>query len=260
MPYDNLKLDVSGAVATLTIDRPKALNAIDSGTIAEIQAALDELAAHDGVRALIVTGGGEKAFVAGADIKEMAPLGATAALEFSKNAHAALRRIEQLPIPVIAAVNGFALGGGCELVLACDFALASENARFGQPEVMLGVIPGMGGAVRLVRKVGPGWARRLLVTGAQIDAQQALAIGLVTEVVPQAELLDRARVLAGKVAEMAPLAVRWAKEAAQLAEETDLATGLVHEQRVFGACFATDDQKEGMSAFTEKRKPTWSGR
>ena len=178
MPYDNLKLDVSGAVATLTIDRPKALNAIDSRTVAEIQAALDELATHEGVRALIVTGGGEKAFVAGADIKEMAPLGATEALEFSKNAHAALRRIEQLPIPVIAAVNGFALGGGCELMLACDFAVASENARFGQPEVMLGVIPGMGGAVRLVRKVGPGWARRLLVTGAQIDAQQALAIGL----------------------------------------------------------------------------------
>lgn len=260
MPYDNLKLDVSGAVATLTIDRPKALNAIDSKTVAEIEAALDELSTHGDVRALIVTGGGEKAFVAGADIKEMAPLGATEGLEFSRKAHAALRRLEQLPIPVIAAVNGFALGGGCELMLACDFALASENARFGQPEVMLGVIPGMGGAVRLVRKVGPGWARRLLVTGAQIDAQQALAIGLVTEVVPQAELLDRARALAGKIAEMAPLAVRWAKEAAQLAEETDLETGLRHEQRVFGACFATQDQKEGMSAFTDKRKAAWSGR
>jgi len=259
MSYRNLKLEFADAVAVLTIDRPQALNAIDSQTVAEIQAALDELEAQPGVRALIVTGAGEKAFVAGADIKEMAPLGATEALGFSKNAHAALRRLEQLPIPVIAAVNGFALGGGCELVLACDFAIASDNARFGQPEVMLGVIPGMGGAVRLVRKVGPGWARRLLVTGAQIDAQQALAIGLVTEVVPRAELLDRARALAAEVVKMAPLAVRWAKEAAQLAEEADLETGLRHEQRVFGACFATQDQKEGMAAFGEKRKATWSG-
>jgi len=256
--FDNVSLEQSDGIAILTIDRPKALNAIDAATVRDIGSALDALDRN--VRALIVTGAGDKAFVAGADIKEMAALGATEALEFAQRAQAVLRRLERLPIPVIAAVNGFALGGGCELVLACDFVLAAESARFGQPEVALGVTPGMGGTVRLVRKVGPGWARRLLVTGEQIRADQARTLGLVTEVVPPEGLLDRARALAAEIAQKAPLAVRWAKASAARAEETDLDTGLELEARTFAGCFATQDQKEGMAAFAEKRKPSWSGR
>ncbi len=256
--YENIAFEEHDGIARLTVDRPRALNALNAATLREIHACVDALPSS--VRVLIVTGAGDKAFVAGADIKEMASMSSTEVLGFTQEGHAALAALEALPLPVIAAVNGFALGGGCELMLACDFAVAAETARFGQPEVALGVTPGLGGTVRLSRRVGPAWSRRLLVTGEQIDARQALTIGLVTEVVPATTLHERCQELAVQIRSQAPLAVAWAKRASQLAEEAALSAGLEHEQRVFASAFATEDQKEGMAAFVEKRTVTWKGR
>mgnify|MGYP006266325495 FL=1 len=257
MTERTVRVEVEDGVATWTIDRPQALNALDPNTLQALRDAVDGVSPD--VRAIVVTGAGDKAFVAGADIKAMAAMGPLEAERFSVEGHRTLAAFEALPIPTFAAVNGFALGGGCELMLACDVAVAAPHARFGQPEVGLGVIPGLGGTVRLPRRVGPGWARRLLVTGERIDAATAARIGLVTEVVESGSVLDRALELAGAAAKQAPRAVSWAK-ASCLHAEGSLEGALALEQRLFGLCFATKDQREGMEAFVEKRPAVWSGR
>lgn len=246
-----------GEITTLTINRPKALNALNSETLLALEAAIDAL--DPSCRVVIITGSGEKSFVAGADIKEMASLSAVEAARFAGIGHRVFARLESLEIPTIAAVNGFALGGGCELMLSCDFAIASDNARFGQPEVGLGVIPGFGGTVRLGRRVGPAMAKQLLYTGAPVKAPEALRIGLVNEVMPQAELMPRAQKIAQQIVKSAPLAVRWAKESCRMAAESNTWTACKFEQELFGLCFSTEDQTEGMGAFVEKRAASWKG-
>jgi enoyl-CoA hydratase len=258
MSFQNVRLEIEADVAVLTVDRPKALNALDPDTVSELTEAVRSLSPD--VRALVVTGAGDKAFVAGADIKRMASMTPREGIAFAEAGQELLRTLECQPFPVIAAVNGFALGGGSELVLACDFAVASENAQFGQPEVLLGIIPGFGGTVRLGRRVGPGWARRLVTTGERIDAATAARIGLVTEVVPAGQALARAQELAQMVKKNAPRAVAWAKESALFAEEHEADGASRFERTLFGLCFTTEDQAEGMGAFVEKRKPNWSGR
>jgi len=258
MSQSNVRYEIEGGVATLTIDRPKALNALDVQTVNEIGACLDGLDAD--ARVLVVTGAGEKAFVAGADIKGMTSMSAQEAVSFSKATQEVMTRIEHLPIPVIAAVDGFALGGGCELAMCCDFIIASERAQFGQPEVAIGLIPGFAGTVRLSRKVGPGWARRLIVTGERIDAETSFRIGLVTEVVPSGQALSRAQELGATIAKNAPRAIALAKECCLFGEERDAAGAAAYERNAFGLVFTTEDRVEGLSAFIEKRSPTWKGR
>jgi enoyl-CoA hydratase len=257
---ENAGLTIAHAegVTTLTIDRPKALNALDPNLVEALGRALDAVPAE--TRAVVLTGAGEKAFVAGADIKAMAAFSAEDARAFSEKLHGVGRRLERLDVPVIAAVNGFCLGGGCELMLACDFAIAADNARFGQPEVGLGVIPGFGGTTRLGRRIGDARARQMIFTGETIDAAEALRVGLVTELHPLADLMDRARALAAKIAKNAPLAVAHAKRSARVGEETDLSTANAFETSAFALCFATEDQAEGMKAFMEKRPAAWKGR
>jgi enoyl-CoA hydratase len=249
-----VRAEREGPVLTLLIDRPKALNALNPETLEALSAALDE---RGDARAIVLTGAGNKAFVAGADIKQMAGMTVDEGMSFSHRGQVIFDRLERLPVPVIAAVNGFALGGGCELAMACDFIVASERARFGQPEVGIGVIPGFGGTVRMRRLVGPGWARRLLVTGEQIDAQTALRIGLVTELVAPDALRARAQALAEQIAENAPKAVGWAKESTVHAEDDGHEGALAYERNAFGLCFSTEDLREGMRAFLEKRSPSW---
>ena len=252
---ENLKVDTRDAIVRITIDRPKVLNALNRATILELGRAID--AVDPNARVVIITGGGEKAFVAGADISEMAPFDPVQAAEFAALGHRTLMKLEALPQPVIAEVNGFALGGGCELMLACDFAIASDKARFGQPEVGLGVTPGFGGTVRLGRRIGTAMARQLLYTGEQVKADEALRIGLVNEVVPADRLRARVDELAARIAKNAPQAIALAKRSAHFAEENELGAACDFEQLIFGMTFATDDQKEGMKAFVEKRPPAW---
>lgn len=257
MSYENLLLETQDGITRITVNRPKALNALNRATLVELDRALQDL--PSGTRVLVLTGAGEKSFVAGADITEMSAMSATEANAFSALGHRALSRIEALTVPVIAEVNGYALGGGCELMLACDFAIASDNARFGQPEVGLGVTPGFGGTTRLVRRIGEARARQLLFTGEQVSATDAQSMGLVNQVVPAAGLRDRVTELAQKIVKNAPLAVAYAKRLAIAAKETDLSTANLLEQQVFGLCFATEDQKEGMRAFVTREQPTWRG-
>lgn len=244
-------------VAILTIDRPKALNALDAATLAALDAALDQVGDS---RAVVVTGAGEKAFVAGADIHAMAKLTPLEAAHFSAFGQRVFDRLEQLPMPVIAAVNGFALGGGCELALACDLVLAAPNALFGQPEVALGVIPGFGGTQRLVRRVGSMRARELTFTGRRVKADEAVAIGLALCVVTEGSVRDAAIALANQIAAQGPVAVRLAKRAILDGDGADMRVGLAGEKTLFALCFATDDQKEGMAAFLEKRPAGFVGR
>jgi enoyl-CoA hydratase len=257
MAYENLKVDASSGVVRITIDRPKVLNALNRATMIELDRAIEAL--DPSARVVVITGGGEKAFVAGADISEMATLGSVLASEFARAGQRTLMKLEALPQPVIAEVNGFALGGGCELMLACDFAIASDKARFGQPEVGLGVTPGFGGSVRLGRRIGTGMARQLLYSGEQIKAEEALRIGLVNEVVPAEKLRARVDELAARIIKNAPLAVALTKRSAHLGEESELAAACDFEAQVFGATFSTEDQKEGMRAFLEKRAAAWKG-
>jgi len=240
-------------VATVTITREQALNALNTDVLNELSAAFDRAAA-DRARCLVVTGAG-RAFVAGADVASMAPMSRAEAKAFSELGNGVFRKLELLPIPSIAAVNGFALGGGCELALACDIRLASEDAVFAQPEVGLGVTPGFGGSQRLPRVVGQGIARELLYTGARVDASRALAIGLVNAVHPAADLLPAAAELAGRIASQAPIAVRATKTAVLLGGHADLDTAIAIEAEQFASCFETADQREGMGAFVEKRRP-----
>ncbi len=248
-----IKYEAEDRVALLTIDRPKALNALNSSVLEELDQAISAVDLQE-VRALIITGSGEKSFVAGADIGEMSNLTKEEGVAFGKKGNDVFRKIESLPIPVIAAVNGFALGGGCELSMACDIRLCSENAVFGQPEAGLGITPGFGGTQRLARIVGIGRAKELIFSTFNIKADEAYRIGLVNHVYPIEELLPQAKKLASKIAANAPIAVRNCKKAINDGLQTDIDSAIVIEENLFGDCFETHDQKEGMGAFLEKRK------
>ncbi|WP_027961525.1 enoyl-CoA hydratase-related protein [Halomonas halodenitrificans] len=247
----------NAGIVRLTINRPKALNALNSGVLAELERVLVDLEGHSDLRAVIITGAGEKSFVAGADIAEMRDKTPMQAREFARQALDTVKRLEALPVPTVALVNGFCLGGGCELALACDWAVASDNAIFGQPEVLLGVIPGFGGTQRLPRRVGPAMAIDLCTTGRKIDAQEALRIGLVNRVMPQAELEDYVEELSQQLGSNGPQSVRAAKQAIHDGMDQDLDSALALENALFALCFAGDEQPEGMSAFVEKRKPNF---
>ncbi|MFV0436791.1 MAG: enoyl-CoA hydratase-related protein [Desulfopila sp.] len=254
----NVRLQQEGAIAEIIIDRPKALNALNQATLQELLQCCALLENNREIRAVILTGAGEKAFVAGADISFMKEFDPLTAGEFAGLGHAVMTAIENLPQPVIAAINGFALGGGCELALACDIRVAGERAKFGQPEVNLGVIPGFGGTQRLPRLIGKGMACELLYTGAMIDAAEALRIGLVNRVVPTEQLLAACREMAAMIASRGPMAVRACKKMVVNGLEMDLARANSYEAIQFGQCFASDDQKEGMQAFLEKRPATFT--
>jgi enoyl-CoA hydratase len=249
-----------GPISTLTINRPKVLNALNPDVIDALARAVAEVAGRSEARCLIVTGAGEKAFVAGADIAAMSALTAEQARVFAQRGHDALAALEALKVPVIAAVNGFALGGGCELALACDFIYASEKAKFGQPEVNLGVIPGFGGTQRLSRRVPVGVARELVYSAALIDAQEALRMGLVNKVFPADQLMAEVQKTAQLIATKGPIAVAQAKRAINEGLDTSLPQGNALEIAAFGQCFGTDDQKEGMAAFLAKRPAAFTGR
>ncbi len=259
MPLNNIEKSVEGGVATITINRPTALNALNYDTLKEMLDCFREIGKSKEIHAVIITGSGKKAFVAGADISFMAELEPLKAREFARLGHEVMNVIENLPQPVIAAINGFALGGGCEMALACDIRLASENAKFGQPEVNLGVLPGFGGTQRLPRLVGKGHANELLFSGKMINAEEACRIGLVNRVIAQDKLLEECISLADMIVAKAPVAVRLCKEAVNNGMEMDLARGCTHEADLFGICFASEDQQEGMKAFLEKRAPQFKG-
>ena len=242
-----------GAVGVVTIDRPKALNALNSTVLDELRQAFEAIDLET-VRCVVITGSGEKSFVAGADIGEMSNLTQGEAEAFGKKGNDLFRMIETFPVPVIAAVNGYALGGGCELALCCDIRTCSDNAQFGQPEVGLGITPGFGGTQRLVRAVGPGRAKEMIYTARSIKADDALRVGLVNAVYPQAELMPAAMKLAGTIAKNAPIAVRACKKAINEGTQVDMDSAIVIEEKLFGSCFETEDQREGMQAFLEKRK------
>lgn len=244
-------------VDIITINRPEALNAFTSELLRQLGEVLDRVADDRTSRAVVLTGAGERSFVAGADIKEMADKGPEAGRRFGELGHAAPNKIAAMRQPVIAAVNGFAFGGGCELAIACDFRIASENAQFAQPEVSLGIPPGWGASQRLPRLVGPGIAAELILTGRRVSAGEALSIGLVNAVVPPAELLPTAIGLAEQIARNSPMAVRAAKQLMRLAFDGPLARGLEAEVEAFGRAFGTPDQREGMAAFVEKRAPVF---
>ncbi|MFN2331915.1 MAG: enoyl-CoA hydratase-related protein [Halomonas sp.] len=247
----------NAGIVRLTISRPKALNALNSDVLSELERVLAELETRSDLRAVLITGAGEKSFVAGADIAEMRGKTPEEARAFARQALATFKRLETLPVPTVALVNGFCLGGGCELALACDWAVASDNAIFGQPEVLLGVIPGFGGTQRLPRRVGPAMALDLCTTGRKIDANEALRIGLVNRVMPQAELETYAEELTKQLGGNGPQSVRATKQAIHDGMEQDLDSALALETALFAFCFAGDEQTEGMSAFVEKRKPNF---
>jgi enoyl-CoA hydratase len=253
---EQILVSYDGAIATLTVNRPESLNSLDTATLEGLSAAVSEVAGR-APRCLIVTGAGEKAFVAGADIAAMSSMTPAQALAFSELGQATFGKLEALPFPVIAAVNGFALGGGCELALACDFIIASDKAKFGQPEVKLGVIPGYGGTQRLVRRIGPALARELIFTGRMLLSEEALRVGLVNAVVPRKDLIERALESARLIAAAGPNAVAAAKRVMRDSDALSLALGLDLEAKAFAACFAHGDQQEGMQAFLQKREPAF---
>jgi enoyl-CoA hydratase len=258
---DILKLEIDGTVATLTLNRPAVLNALNHDLLTMLEEALDAFTGDPQLRAVILTGAGERAFAAGADIAELADLpGAVAGEHKARMGQRITQLIEALPVPVIAAVNGFALGGGCELAMACDFRIASENAKFGQPEVNLGIPPGYGGTQRTARLLGPGVALFMCLTGETIDAAEAYRIGLVQRVVPIAELMPEARRLASTIAAKAPLAITATKRAIREGAALPLSEGLALEALHFGTMVSTSDFREGTRAFLEKRKPAFEGR
>ena len=260
MSYDTILFDRDGAVATITINREKLRNALNGATIAEIGAALDEIERDDGLRVAIITGAGDKAFAAGADINELRALpSAEAARLLAERGHQVGLSIARMRKIVIAAVNGFALGGGCELAMSCDIRLAAASARFGQPEINLGLIPGWGGTQRLTRLAGLGMSKLLNLTGEMIGADEALRIGLVERVYPDAELQEAARALARQIASKAPLAVAAIKQAINRGQDMALADACMYEAALFGSIANSQDAKEGTSAFLEKRAPTWKG-
>jgi enoyl-CoA hydratase len=256
--FRNIRLDVSESIATITVDRPSVRNALNLETVNELHRALDALAVDDAAGVLIITGAGESSFVSGADIndiRERTRDDGLAAINSSLFA-----KIDRFPKPVIAAVNGYALGGGCELALACDIRVAADTAKFGQPELGLGIIPGAGATQRLPRIVGLGWAKHLVLTGEIIDAKQALEIGLVTAVMPASQLQIRTRELAKRILRQGPLAARLAKLSLNASARVDLDSGLLIETLAQAICYGSEDKLEGTTAFLEKRKPKFSGR
>lgn len=253
MTYENVILRKENNIGILSINRPDELNSLNSAVLNELDMVINQISLDDEIHVLIITGEG-RAFVAGADIGEMKNKNPMEAREFAQKGLSVFRKIELMEKPVIAAVNGFALGGGCELSMCCDIRIASDKAKFGQPEVGLGITPGFGGTQRLARLVGLGNAKQLIFTGDIIKADEALRIGLVNNVVLPSELMDTAIKLAEKIASKGQLAIRFAKTAINRGIETDLETGMVIERELFSLCFATEDQKEAMSAFLEKRE------
>lgn len=257
--YETILIEKRGSVAVLTINRPDKLNSLNSKVHSEGVAALDQLRTDDSVRVLVVTGAGEKSFIAGADISEFS--GKTSVSERNVfQGRSLFNSLDTFPKPVIAMINGFCLGGGCELALACDLRYASEKARFGQPEINLGIIPGGGGTQRLARLIGEGKAMEMILTGDMIDAPTALRLGLVNDVFPAEELPEKTFALAEKIAEKSPIALQMAKEAVKLASRSNLDEGLRREIDLFAICFSTEDKEEGVAAFLEKRKPIFRGK
>lgn len=257
MNYKNILVEIVEKIGIIKINRPQALNALNIETIHELNDVVHQWNREDDIKVIIITGEG-KAFVAGADIAEMKDMTKQQAIDFSEMGQRVLSLIESQEKPVIAAVNGFALGGGCELAMACDIRIASDKARLGQPEVNLGVIPGFAGTQRLARMVGTAKAKELIFTGDMVDAQTALSIGLVNQVVPLENLMNTAMEMAKKIASKGPTAIKLAKRVISRGIETDFATGSSFEVDAFGECFASGEAKEGMSAFLEKRAPQWS--
>ena len=255
-----LTLQREGAVAVVTVNRPKVLNALNLATLGELAATMRQLQHDETVRCVIVTGAGEKSFIAGADINELAALTPTAGREHARAGQAVFDLIEQLGKPVIAAINGYALGGGCELAMACTVRIAADTARLGQPEINLGIIPGYGGTQRLARLIGTGRALELLLTGEQIGAAEAFRLGLVNRVVPAADLLPEAHKLAAVIAAKAPIAVRYILEAVRSGVQLPLGDAQAFEATLFGLAASTDDMREGTRAFLEKRKAEFRGR
>jgi enoyl-CoA hydratase len=254
----NIRVDFTESIATLTIDRPAVKNALDRETVNECHRALDTLEQSPDVGVLVITGAGESSFVSGADINDLR--GRTGADGLAAISSSLFARIERFPRPTIAAINGYALGGGCELALACDIRVAADSAKFGQPELGLGIIPAAGATQRLPRVVGQGWARHLILTGEIIHAKQALEIGLVTAIMPASQLQVRARELAKRILKQGPLAARLAKLALNASARVDLDSGLLIETLAQAICYESEDKQEGTSAFLEKRKPKFSGR
>lgn len=260
MSFENIILDVKGSIATLLYNRPKALNALNNALFDELDQALDQIRDNQDIRVVIFTGAGDKAFVAGADIAELEKMNPLEAKTFSRKGQKVFSKIEALPIPAIAAVNGFALGGGSEAALACDFIYASEKAVFGLPEITLGLIPGFGGTQRLARLVGPNLAREMVFTGQMIKAQDALAYGIVNKICAPDKLMEETLKTAEIIASRGKVALRSAKEVILNGLNTDLETGCRIENDVFGLTMASEDAKEGTRAFLEKRKPFFQGK
>ena len=259
MEFQTLLFAKEDGIATITLNRPKTYNAINDELIGELNLAMDAISADAEIRAVVITGG-PRVFAAGADIQAMSTMGTIEAERFLENCKTAFDKLSQLDRPVIAVIGGLALGGGCELAMACDIRIASEGSLLGQPEINLGIIPGGGGTQRLSRIVGSGWARYLVMTGNNIDADMALRIGLVNAVVPREQLMEEARKLAAGLAAKAPLAMKAIKNCVNYGEDVDLDSGLNYEIKTWGGLFSTEDQKEGMTAFLEKRKPDYKGK
>ena len=260
MAYENIIYQVEEGIATITFNRPKALNALNAALLGELSDALDKIAADEDVRVLILTGSGDKAFVAGADITELATFNSLSAKSFVTFGQSVLDKLQKLPIIVIAAVNGFALGGGTEIAIACDFIYASENAKFGQPEINLGLIPGFGGTQRLPRLIGTNMAKELIFTGKMVSAAEGNQVGLVNKVVAPEALIDEVMKVAKEIAAKGKVSLRAAKQAINNGINTDLATGLKIEIDAFALSYSSTDAKEGTSAFLEKRKPDFTGK
>lgn len=260
MPYENIIFEQDGPVGILTVNRPKSLNALNPATVREIGVCVEAVRQDSSIRCLIITGSGDRAFVAGADISAMVTMGVIEGKVFSAHGLSVMRSLENLPIPVIAAVNGFALGGGTELALACDLIIAADKAQFGQPEINLGIIPGFGGTQRLARRIGLPRARELIYSGDMIDAETAYRCGLANKVVPLADLMTEAKALAQKLATKPPFAIQQAKEAINAGIDMGLENGCRLENDAFALSFATEDKKEGMTAFLEKRQAKFTGK
>src|SRR5215468_5640544 len=260
MNFENIILEKKNSIAYVTVNRPKVLNALNMATMEELRGAFHDIKNDKDIRVVIFTGAGEKAFIAGADIGELAKQDAVTGKEYTHRGQNVLNLVEHLGKPVIACLNGFALGGGCEIAMACTMRLASDNAKLGQPEVKLGIIPGYGGSQRLPRLVGKGIAMQILLAGEMISAQEAHRIGLVNEVTSPADLIPRAEAIAQKIIANGPIAVQYTMEAVNRGMETTLAEGLYMEAVLFGMASATEDKKEGTSAFLEKRAPQFKGK
>ena len=259
MTYENIIYQTDENIATITFNRPKALNALNAALLEEFSTALDEISADENIGVLVLTGAGEKSFVAGADINELATYNSLTAKNFSRHGHNIVAKLQELPMVVIAAVNGFALGGGTEIAIASDFIYASENAKFGQPEINLGVIPGFGGTQRLPRLIGMNRAKELIFTGKMISAVEAEQMGLVNKVIPHDQLMEEVFKTAKEIASKGKTSLRAAKQAINHGMNTDLATGIHIEIDGFAMCYGSSDAKEGTSAFLEKRKPAFKG-